>query len=401
MSVIFFLLFLTSIVSLGIGIKNPQSVLRWSKEPTKRRVVITYGAATLAFLFLTGVTAPKSPATPASPANTSGAPTNATLVSTKKVENTTSNASSGNTTTATTHTASVNQSAPNNQQSNAPAADPPVGTLVPVVVAKNVDGDTIDVTMPDGQVKTVRMLLIDTPETVDPKLPVEPYGPEASEFAKEELPPGKHIYLEEGVPGHNIDKYGRLLAFVYINKTDMYNEDVVRRGLARVAYIFEPNTQHLAALKSDQEYAQAHHLGIWSIPGYVTPEGFNISAAHGSSSSGNHAHGSSSPSTPSTQSTHSASSSHSTELKIISSSLDVAPGDYASITIQTAPGASASIEVDYKSGPSHAKGLEPKTADSSGYVTWEWKVGTHTTPGQWPVIITSNGHTIQTTVNVH
>lgn len=103
-----------------------------------------------------------------------------------------------------------------------------------------------------------------------------------------------------------------------------------------------------------------------------------------------------SPSTPA-----SSDNSGSTELKIVSSKLDVSRGGYASITIQTAPGASANIEVDYKSGPSHASGLGEKTADSSGHVMWSWKIGTNTTSGDWPVIITSNGHTIQTSVHVN
>ena len=94
------------------------------------------------------------------------------------------------------------------------------------------------------------------------------------------------------------------------------------------------------------------------------------------------------------------SSTNSTKLTIASSVLDVSPGDYASITIHTAPGATGSIEVDYESGPSHAKGLYDQTADSSGNITWQWKVGTRTTPGNWPVIISANGQTIQTTVNV-
>ncbi|EPZ43070.1 thermonuclease family protein [Alicyclobacillus acidoterrestris] len=153
------------------------------------------------------------------------------------------------------------------------------GNLVPVVVTKVTDGDTIHVRMPDGEDKTIRMLLIDTPEDVKPNTPVEPFALDAAAFARQELPVGKQIYIEEGKPGYTTDKYGRLLAYVYITKTDMYNEDVVRKGLARVAYIYPPNTDHLAELEADQSYAKAHHLGIWTIPGYVTSKGYDLDAA--------------------------------------------------------------------------------------------------------------------------
>ncbi|GEO26065.1 hypothetical protein AAC03nite_18500 [Alicyclobacillus acidoterrestris] len=151
--------------------------------------------------------------------------------------------------------------------------------LVPVVVTKVTDGDTIHVRMPDGEDKTIRMLLIDTPEDVKPNTPVEPFALDAAAFARQALPVGKQIYIEEGKPGHTTDKYGRLLAYVYITKTDMYNEDVVRKGLARVAYVYPPNTDHLAELEADQSYAKAHHLGIWTIPGYVTSKGYDLQAA--------------------------------------------------------------------------------------------------------------------------
>lgn len=262
--------------------------------------------------------------------------------------------------------------------------------LVPVVVAKETDGDTVHVAMPNGQDETIRMLLIDTPEDVKPGTPVEPFSLQAAAFARKELPVGKHIFIEEGKPGHTRDKYGRLLAFVYVKKTDMYNEDVVKRGLARVAYIYPPNTQHLSVLKQDQAYAERHHLGIWTIPGYVTPDGYNMNAVKKSNS------GSSNKSSSLTKSSFTSTSG----LSIVSFTQHASPGDDATIEIHAKPGAQATIEVDYKSGPSHAQGLYPQTANSSGDVTWTWLVGTRTTPGNWPVIITSNGKTLQTTLDV-
>lgn len=89
------------------------------------------------------------------------------------------------------------------------------------------------------------------------------------------------------------------------------------------------------------------------------------------------------------------------DISVVSSTLNVTPGEYASITIKTIPGATGSIEVDYASGPSQSKSLVDKTADSNGLITWRWEVGTHTTSGEWPVKVTVNGETWTTNLVVN
>jgi hypothetical protein len=59
----------------------------------------------------------------------------------------------------------------------------------------------------------------------------------------------------------------------------------------------------------------------------------------------------------------------------------------ATASAQTAPSANCSIEVEYKSGPSTARGLDPKAASVTGTVAWSWIVGSRTTPGSWPVTV--------------
>ena len=76
------------------------------------------------------------------------------------------------------------------------------------------------------------------------------------------------------------------------------------------------------------------------------------------------------------------------EVKLVSLSSPVSPGNPASITIKTVASARCQITVQYLSGPSKAKGLIPQTADSEGQVTWTWLVGSRTTPGTWPIIVT-------------
>ena len=86
--------------------------------------------------------------------------------------------------------------------------------------------------------------------------------------------------------------------------------------------------------------------------------------------------------------------------EFVSVTSPVSHGSTATVMVQTAPGAQCSITVIYKSGPSEAQGLGSKQADSSGRVSWTWKVGTRTTPGEWPIIVTCEGQTIQTTFRV-
>ena len=74
-------------------------------------------------------------------------------------------------------------------------------------------------------------------------------------------------------------------------------------------------------------------------------------------------------------------------LQIVSVTSPVRPGANATLVAQTTSGAVCSITVYYKSGASTAQGLYSKTADSSGRVSWTWKVGTRTTPGSWRIVV--------------
>jgi len=75
-------------------------------------------------------------------------------------------------------------------------------------------------------------------------------------------------------------------------------------------------------------------------------------------------------------------------ITLISVTSPAAPFTDATLTVSTAPGANCSIIVHYKLGPSRAKGLVPKVANGSGRVSWTWRVGSNTTPGRWPIVVT-------------
>lgn len=143
--------------------------------------------------------------------------------------------------------------------------------LVDVTLDRAVDGDTIKVTY-NGNVDTVRYLLIDTPETKKPNSCVQPYGEDASKRNKELVNSGK-LQLEFD-KGDRRDKYGRLLAYVYVDGKSV-QETLLKEGLARVAYVYEPNTKYIDQFKKDEQEAKSEKLSIWSKNGYVTDRGFN------------------------------------------------------------------------------------------------------------------------------
>ena len=87
-------------------------------------------------------------------------------------------------------------------------------------------------------------------------------------------------------------------------------------------------------------------------------------------------------------------------LEIVSVTSPVSKGANATLTAQTSPNANCTITVYYKSGASTAAGLNPKTANSSGLVSWTWKVGSKTTSGNWRIVVSCNGVTKETTLTV-
>jgi micrococcal nuclease len=113
-------------------------------------------------------------------------------------------------------------------------------------------------------VEGVRLIGVDIPETVDPEEDVEPYGPQASDFATSELE-GERVSLEFGK--EKIDQYDRLLAYVYIDG-QMFNEELVEelveQGYAQ-AYPYEPNTKYSERFEETQQEARASDLGIWGL----------------------------------------------------------------------------------------------------------------------------------------
>lgn len=151
-------------------------------------------------------------------------------------------------------------------------------SLVEAKITKYLDGDTIKVTLISGFIITVRLLLIDCPEYKKAKIDQQLYGYEALEFIKENLKIGDVVLLE--FEGDVIkDKYDRHLAYIWYKNTEgkylLYNEEIVRVGLGKVAYIFSQN-KYLNRILQAQDIARFKKLNIWSIEGYVVDYSFNM-----------------------------------------------------------------------------------------------------------------------------
>jgi micrococcal nuclease len=142
------------------------------------------------------------------------------------------------------------------------AADPlPAGVGV---VVHPVDGDTVDVRL--GQVEErVRLIGIDTPESVAQDRPVECFGPEAKARLAELLPEGTEVRLERDVEAR--DRFDRLLAYVYRTEDDaLVNLVLVQEGYAE-SRRYEPNVARQADLDRAEDAARAAGRGLWPVCG--------------------------------------------------------------------------------------------------------------------------------------
>jgi micrococcal nuclease len=132
-----------------------------------------------------------------------------------------------------------------------------------VTVVRVVDGDTIEVNPTLSWTEDVRLLGVDTPETVDLGEPVEPYGPEASAFTKRQLE-GERVTLI--FDQQKRDQYGRALAYVRISGQSVtFNETLLKQGYGQL-YVVPPNDRLEARFSQAQDQARLAQRGIWSLP---------------------------------------------------------------------------------------------------------------------------------------
>jgi micrococcal nuclease len=143
--------------------------------------------------------------------------------------------------------------------------DLPTGAaLLDARVERVVDGDTL-VARAGGERFRVRMLGIDTPESVAEDRPVECLGPEAAERTGQLLPPGTRVRLETDPTQSRVDDFGRLLAYVVPRAGGVsINQRLVREGFAEVFVFRGREFRRLAAFQAAERSAQVERLGVWN-----------------------------------------------------------------------------------------------------------------------------------------
>ena len=136
-------------------------------------------------------------------------------------------------------------------------------------VIRVVDGDTLHVNL-DGQDVTVRLIGIDTPETVKSGSPVECFGPEASDFAKRSLS-GQTVTLEYDASQGRADRFGRTLAYAWIELPDggsrLFNLDAVAGGYAEERQYGANRFAWQSEFRKAEVSAQEAGIGRWGACG--------------------------------------------------------------------------------------------------------------------------------------
>lgn len=134
--------------------------------------------------------------------------------------------------------------------------DLPAGGEANCRINRVVDGDTL---LLEDHTR-VRLIGVNTPETVKPEHPVEPWGPEAAQFSRDFTSGGavRLVFDKE-----RTDKYGRTLAYVYVGD-QMLNEELLRAGLGRSETQYHFSAAMKRRFLAAETEAQAARRGIWS-----------------------------------------------------------------------------------------------------------------------------------------
>lgn len=129
-----------------------------------------------------------------------------------------------------------------------------------VIFSDCVDGDTFKILINDEKY-TVRMLAIDTPESVHPQKEVEFYGKESSEYTCNKVKNASIIEIEYDPNEDQKDNFGRLLVWVFVDG-ELLQKNLIEKGYAKLAYLYD-EYKYTSELEKVQELASAKNIGIW------------------------------------------------------------------------------------------------------------------------------------------
>ena len=261
MNELFIFLFLISLVFLPVAIIKPNILKKITRRAfTRKQSGLLVGGTTLILFVLIGVTAKPT----------------VKSANEKKVEKSQTQSSESKITISPTPineikiTATV---APSNKTNE-------------VLVTKVIDGDTIQVIINNKQ-ETLRLIGIDTPETVDPRKPVQCFGKEASAKAKSLLS-GKYVRLEPDPTQGERDKYQRLLRYVFLEDGTNFNKLMISEGYA-YEYTYNTPYKYQSEFKQAQKEAEASKLGLWADDACSTstPQSTPTTTINGTTSNNN------------------------------------------------------------------------------------------------------------------
>lgn len=253
MQTIFTLLLATSFFCLVAGLIKPSGFQRFTKSPiTRKKLLIIFGTLFFISLVLSRPADVKNKNQ--SNAQNSTNESNAEL----PIQPATQTASS----TLESKITSDKQIQKNDGLSETPLANKKTITDSNLYsVFSVVDGDTIKVNI-DGKTETLRLIGIDTPETLDPRKPVQCFGKEASDKAKQLLI-GQKVRLAQDSSQGERDKYNRLLAYVYRDDGLFYNKYMIEEGYAH-EYTYHLPYMYQVEFKAAQKSAMENLKGLWS-----------------------------------------------------------------------------------------------------------------------------------------
>jgi micrococcal nuclease len=137
---------------------------------------------------------------------------------------------------------------------------------ISVKVVRVTDGDTFVATV-NGRRERIRVIGVDTPESVAPNQPVEPYGKEASDFAEHYLD-GETVRLAGDAEPR--DRYGRMLAYVWLEDGTFWNALLVAEGYAQQLTI-PPNVTYERLFRRLVSEARREDRGLWSQESQPSP----------------------------------------------------------------------------------------------------------------------------------
>lgn len=264
MSGLFGILFFLSLLSIPLGLINPSIFNRLSKNDMTRKKVVTIFGITSFILFLAiGFTVDSETDiqnNPISKNNVARKQENVIIDDIQKDENLKKPIEDSNKDISLPmpdeYVEEIKENIIEEEQKNDLS-----NQVIYYQVISVVDGDTVKVNI-NGTTETLRLIGIDTPETVHPTKPVECFGIEASNKAKEILN-NKKVSLEADPSQGDRDKYGRLLRYIILEDGTNFNKLMIAEGYA-YEYTYSSPYKYQSEFKQAEINARNSKIGLWT-----------------------------------------------------------------------------------------------------------------------------------------